>query len=166
MTQTDHAQNVRKLADLIKDIRVAMLTTAGDDGSLRSRPMATQQDEFAGVLWFFTKSSAPKVGEVERHREVNVSYAEPGRQHYVSVSGRAEVVRDRDKLRELWHPLLKAWFPQGLDDPDLALVRVEPTRAEFWDAPSSTMVHLVGFVKALATGQTYRPGENQKISLG
>lgn len=143
-----------------------MLTTAEADGTLRSRPMATQKPEdFDGELWFFTQASSPKVDEVEGEHEVNVSYADAGSQTYVSVSGRAANVRDRAKAEELWSPAMKAWFPKGLDDPELALLKVTVAKAEYWDAPSSTLVHLVGFVKAVVTGKTYQPGENEKISL-
>lgn len=163
----DRNESIHKLGELIKDIKMAMLTTADTDGTLRSRPMATQKTEFDGTLWFFTRASAPKVEEVERSHEVNVSYAAPDSNTYVSVSGRAELVRDAGKAKELWNPILKAWFPKGLEDPDLALLKVNVEKAEFWDSPSSAMVQMVGFVKALATGRTYQasPGEHEKISL-
>lgn len=158
-------EDVKKLGELIQDINVAMLTTVCDDGSLRSRPMATQQTgDFDGTLWFFTKADAPKVHEADHH-PVNLAYAKPDKQHYVSVSGKAALVRDQAKIKELWNPMYKAWFPKGLDDPELALLRVDVEKAEYWDSPSSTMVHLVGFVKALATGQSYKPGENKKVNL-
>lgn len=157
--------NIKKLAELIKGIEVAMLTTVAEDGTLRSRPMVTQKAEFDGTLWFFTPAGAPKVGEVGHDRRVNVSYASPDDNRYVSVSGTAELVRDRQKIEELWNPVLKAWFPDGLQDPELALLRVNPERAEYWDSPSSTLVHLVGFVRAVATGKPYRPGENEKLDL-
>ena len=156
---------IKKLAGIIREIDFAMLTTAEEDGTLRSRPMSTQRREFDGDLWFFTRASAPKVGEIERERQVNVSYAAPEDQRYVSVSGRAQVVRDRARIEELWSPELKAWFPGGLEDPDIALLRVAVERAEYWDSPASAVAHAVGFVKALATGQTYEPGENEKIDL-
>ena len=166
MSSTTADQNdVKKLGELIKDISVAMMTTICDDGTLRSRPMVTQQVPFDGTLWFFTRGDSPKVDEVRQHHEVNLSYAKPDAQHYVSVSGTAAVVRDREKLKELWNPMYKAWFPKGLDDPELALLRVDVSKAEYWDSPSSTMVHLVGFVKAIVTGQEYRPGENKKVNL-
>src|SRR5438132_409520 len=123
-------QNVKKLADLIKGIKVAMLTTVAEDGCLRSRPMVTQDKDFDGTLWFFTQAGAPKVSEVEREERVNLSYANPDDQRYVSVSGTARLVRDRDRIREFWSPALKAWFPKGPDDPELALLRVEVDRAE------------------------------------
>ena len=158
-------ESVKKLGEMIEGIDFAMLTTAEEDGTLRSRPMSTQQVEFNGDLWFFTRASSPKVEEVERERHVNVSYARPDAQRYISVSGKARLVRDPEKIKELWSPALKAWFPKGLDDPDLALLKVSVEGAEYWDSPSSTVMHLVGFVKALATGQSYDPGENEKINL-
>ena len=156
---------VRKLGEMIKGIEYAMLTTVEEDGTLRSRPMATQQVEFDGDLWFFTHASDPKVDEVERERHVNVAYASPSDQRYVSVSGKARLVRDREKARELWTPAYKAWFPKGLDDPDLALLKVSVEKAEYWDSSQSAFVHLAGFIKAVATGQSYQPGENEKLNL-
>jgi general stress protein 26 len=157
-------ENIKKLHELIKDIRFAMLTTVEEDGTLRSRPMATQQFEFDGDLWFFTSADTPKVDEVQHHQQVNVSYSEPKDQKYVSVSGMAELVRDRQKIEALWNPIFKAWFPKGLDDPDLALLRVSVEKAEYWDSPSSGVVRLVGFVKALTTGKPYSGGDHEKIA--
>ena len=163
--ETDRAQSIKKLGELIKDIQFAMLTTVDEDGMLRSRPMATQRAEFDGELWFFTGAGSEKVDEVEHEHQVNVSYADTENQRYVSVSGMAQLVRDRQKAEELWNPFFKAWFPDGLDDPDLALLRVRVEKAEYWDSPSSTMVHLYGFVKALATGRRPENIENEKIEL-
>lgn len=164
MTQHSERSDVEKIRELIKGIRYAMLTTVDEDGSLRSRPMATQEAEFDGTLWFFTAAGSPKVQEVGRDQRVNLSYAAPDDNRYVSVSGTARLVRDREKMKELWNPILKAWFPDGLDDPELALLQVHVTKAEYWDAPSSKMVQLAGFLKAIATGKPFAPGENEKLA--
>lgn len=164
--QTERDESVKKLAEMIEGIEFAMLTTVEEDGTLRSRPMATQREgEFDGDLWFFTGASAPKVAEVQHDRHVNLSYADPSTQRYVSVSGTARLVRDRRKTEMLWNPAYKAWFPKGLDDPDLALLRVTVTEAGYWDAPASPVVHLVGFAKAKPTGQRYEGGENEELDL-
>jgi general stress protein 26 len=165
MQETTREEAVAKLSELIKDIRIAMLTTQAPDGSLRGRPMATQDAPFDGELWFFTGAGSPKVDEIEEEHHVHLSYASPEDNRYVSVSGRASVVRDRNKAEELWSPAMKAWFPAGLDDPDIALLRVQVEDAEYWDTPSSKMVHVIGFVKAVATGQRYQPGENEKLEF-
>ena len=113
-----------------------MLITESEDGALHSCPMATQQTEFDGILWFFTGLTSGKVNELEWNPSVNLSYAEPAEMRYVSVSGDAEIVQDRAKMEELWSALYKAWFPKGLDDPDLCLLKVEVNNAEYWEAPS------------------------------
>jgi general stress protein 26 len=107
------------------------------------------------------------VEEVDRHIEVNLGYADPGSNTFVSVSGKAQLVRDAAKAQELWSPILKAWFPDGLHDPDLALLRVKVEHAEYWDSPSSKLVQLAGFVKAVATGKSYQagPGEHGTVQM-
>jgi len=164
-TTTDRNQAIEELREKIHGIRIAMLTTLDEQGSLHSRPMATQSSEIDGDLWFFTAADSPKAHEVQRDQRVNLSYADPDSQRYVSVSGTARLVRDRAKAEELWNPVLKAWFPKGIDDPDLALLRVEVEKAEYWDAPSSRMVRLAGFVKAILTGKQYDQGENEKLDF-
>jgi general stress protein 26 len=145
--------NVKKLAKLVEGIEYAMLTTTTDNGSLRSRPMATANREFDGRLWFFTDINAAKVFEVNREQHVNVSYADPSKNRYVSISGVATVTRDRNKIEELWMPSAKAWFPEGPNDPKVALLRVDVDQAEYWDAPHGKLVSLVGFVTAMVTGK-------------
>ncbi len=160
-------ESIKKLAELIKDIKFAMLTTVCRDGTLRSRPMATQQQDFDGDLWFFTRADSAKVEDAQKDDHVNVSYAEPDDMKFVSVSGRTQIVRDRAKIEELWNPIYKAWFPEGLNDPEIALMRVEVTGAEYWDTPNGKMVQLIGYFKALATGETYKASkdEHDKVDL-
>ena len=150
MTNDDSSQaaDICKLGEMIKNIRVAMLTTAAHDGSLHSRPMATQQTEFDGDLWFFTQVGSAKVEEIQDDRHVNVSYADAGENRYVSIAGTASLVRDRTRIEELWNPLHQAWFPKGLDDPQLALIKVHVEQAAYWDAATRAMAHLDGFAGA------------------
>lgn len=162
---TSREEAVEKLGELIRDIRIAMLTTAKPEGTLHGRPMATQEAPFDGDLWFFTGASSPKVGEIEDDQHVQLSYAQPDKNVYVSVSGRASIVRDKEKARELWSPAMKTWFPDGLDDPDLALLKVHVEAAEYWDTHSSAVVHLFGFIKAVATGQRPDVGDHEKIDF-
>lgn len=162
--QDTREESIKKLGEFIEDIDFCMLTTI-DNGVLRSRPMSTQEFGFDGELWFFTSDKTHKVEEIEKDSRVNVSYAKPDNNVYVSVSGTAKLVKDKAKIEELWNPILKAWFPEGLDDPTLALLRVSIEEAEYWDSPSSTLVQIFGFVKAMVTGTEAQGGENKKISL-
>ena len=157
---------VKKIAELIKDIDFGMLTSVDSDGTLHSRPMSCNREvEFDGTVWFFTSTKTHKVEEITRRPQVNVSFADPKRQTYVSLTGTAELVQDKAKIKELWQPELKAWFPQGVDEPDIALIKINAESAEYWDSPSSPVAHVIGLVKALATGKQAHVGENETVNL-
>jgi general stress protein 26 len=143
MPTIEEEVNMKKLAMMIRGIKVAMLTTVSADGTLRSRPMATQDVEFEGTLWFFTAAGSEKMSEIRQYPQVSVSYASADDHRYVSLSGRASLIHDAGKMKELWSPVYRAWFPQGTGDPDLALLRVDIDKAEYWDTLSRSMVELL-----------------------
>ena len=158
-------EDTDKLAELINDISVAMVTTVTPDGALRSRPMARTRHSFDGALWFFTADDSGKAIEVAHHDQVNVSFSEPKNERYVSISGGAHVTRDPAKAREMWNPMLKGWFPRGVEDPRLALLKVDIEHAEYWDAKSSMMLVFMSLAKAAATGTPPKNlGEHKKIA--
>jgi general stress protein 26 len=159
-------EGLKKVRSMIKDIDFCMLTTMDEQGCLHSRPMSTnKQVDFNGDLWFFTYGQSHKAAEVRRNQKVNVSYADPSKQNYVSLSGNAVLVRDREEIKKRWQPALKAWFPKGPDEPDIALLKVSVERAEYWDAPSSAVAHVVSLAKAMVTGKPANPAENKKVEL-
>lgn len=143
---------------------MAMLTTI-DNGIMRSRPMQTQDGDFDGELWFFTSKQAHKAEEIEKDNRVNVSYAEPDDNRYVSMSGTAQLVDDREKIEELWSPIYLSWFPKGLEDPNLTLLKVSVEHAEYWDATSSSLVEAFGLLKSLVTGERAIGGDHVMLSL-
>ena len=159
------AEQQKKLGDLIADIKFAMLTTVSSEGKLHSRPMTTQQKDFDGHLWFFTGLSTEIVPEVGNNPMVNLSYSSPGKNSYVSVSGTAAVVRDRAKIKELWSPIYKAWFPDGVDDPDLCLLKIDVSEAEYWDMPNSKVAQVYAFAKALVTGEQAKIGDHKQVDV-
>ena len=163
VTQDD---KLAKLREIVKAVDICMLTTVDERGDLHSRPMSNNRDiEFDGDLWFFTYGSSHKVDEVNREAKVNASFADVDNQLYASLTGRAEVVRDRAKIEELWKPELRAWFPEGMETPDIALLKVTVGRAEYWDSSQSWAAHAVGLVSSLVTGEPAQSGENEKIEL-
>ena len=158
--------HIEKLADLIDDIRVCMLTTVDTDGKPWSRPMAVQEVRFGGDLWFFTRDDSEKIEHIERNRKVGVAFAHPGRQDYVTMAGTAIVVKDKRKAEELWSEPARTWFPDGPDSPHLRLIKVEVERAEYWDSPSNPAVYVLGYLKARVTGEAADFSDNAKIDLG
>ena len=157
---------LEKIRSLVKKIEYCMLTSIDTDGSLHSRPMATNREiDPDGTLWFFTKEDSHKIDEIQRDQHVNVSFAAPDQQTYVSMSGTAHLIRDREKIQELWRPELKAWFPNEIDEPGIALLKVSVEKEEYWDSPSGWVAKTIGFIKAATTGESAGSGENEKINL-
>lgn len=166
-TQSNPHDNIQKLGSLIKDIKIAMFTSIDAERRLHSCPMATQEVEFDGSLWFFASKASGKVANIRNEPHVNLIYSSPKDQHYISVSGRAELVEDLKKAQELWSPTYKMWFEKELNDPDLILIKVNVEDAEYWDSSRSTWVVLAGFAKSFFGSKTppAQNGDHQKIHL-
>jgi general stress protein 26 len=153
----------RKVAELIKGERIAMLTTRAPEGTLTSRPMALQEVQFDGDLWFFAERSSRKVSHLVGHPQVNVTVGSGST--WVSLTGTASVVDDPARKRELWNGAVEAWFPDGLDAPDVVLLKVQGESAEYWDTPGGRVATVLSFAKAKLTGQPYSGGENETVRL-
>ena len=159
------AEHIAQLAELIKDVEVAMFTTTGVYGRLYSRPLATQQVSFDGDLWFVITADSPKVAEIALDPHVNVAYASPSKNTYVSVAGRARIVDDRAKIEELWSPAMKLFFPGGKDDPNLRLIQVRADSAEYWDGPGTLLGTALNFVLSAVQDEPASLADNGFIDL-
>jgi len=155
-----------KLKEMLKDIDFCMLSTIDSEGDIHSRPMSLNGEiDNQGNLWFFTSSNSLKAHEIEGMPKVNASFANPDDNQYVSISGKAEIVSDRAKIKELWKPIYKAWFPDGPEQADVALLKLQVEKAEYWDSPSSTVAQVLSFVSAIVTGKQVEAGENKKLEM-
>ena len=136
--------DMKKLGNLIERVEFAMLTTEDRSGRLHSRPMATAEIDGNGCIWFLTSDDSPKVQEIGERPRVNVSYSSPTDDCYVSISGRAEVIRDVSRTHDLWSPIDQEWFPKGPNDPHLILIRVRIESAAYWDHLNPGMTSVRG----------------------
>ena len=158
-------KNIRKLSELLRGIKVAMLTSSDNQGQLSTRPVASPTLDAEGILWFFTRAEASALDNTHTLRQISLSYTNLKENRYISVIGISEVADDRAKAEELWSVANRAWFPRGLSDPDLRLMRVLVERAEFWDAPTSAVVQLVGLAASLVTGKDYAAAKAETLNL-
>ena len=159
MNSSTSAEDRKRVWDLIKDITIAMMVTSDKEGRWSARPMGSIQKDFDGSLWFFTDRKSLKVDELHANPKTLLAYSEPKDQSYVSITGKGRVVEDRAKIKELWSEGARVWFPKGPDDPGIALIAVDVDEAEYWDAPSATMVYAYGYLKARITGERPKTGE-------
>ena len=163
--QLSGEEGKKKIGELIKDIRICMMTTAGKDGSFDSRPMATAKTEFDGTVYFLTRHESGKVFEIEEDSHISLLYSATGDSKYVTAKGKASVNQDKAKIKELWNPMFKAWFPGGQDDPSIAVLKVTITEAQYWEASSSKIVMGVKYLAAAVTGDHSNIGHHGTVKL-
>ncbi len=162
MTTSD-TDETATVAELLRDHRMGVLTTVAPDGTLIARPMALQEVEQDGGLWFFAERGSRKVAHIQADPRVNIAVGSGGT--WVSLAGTAELVEDVAKKKELWSAAVGAWLPQGPESSESVLLRVDAQSAEYWDNPSGRVATLLSFAKAKATGKRYEGGGNERVDL-
>jgi general stress protein 26 len=155
------SDELTRTARLIDGLSVAMLTHPSHDGYLVSRPMAPLEMDADGALWFFVDREAQ---HGEQLRSVNLSFVDAARSVFVSISGHAEIVGNRERIEAMWTPLARPWFPGGAQSPKLALLKLVPHHIEYWDAPHSRVVRLLALAASVMTGKPVGQGEHHSMT--
>ena len=157
-------ESVKKFKKLVNDINVCMFITNNREDE-HTRPMATIEIEDNGTLWFFTDIRSIKVEEVSTNRLVHLAYAHPGKASYLDVWGNASVITDKQAIKNKWSPIVRAWFPGGVDDPNIALLRIEPRDAYYWDAETGKMISFLKIAASAITGKKLSEGAEGKLTM-
>lgn len=152
-----------RVIELAKDIHVSMLTTTDDAGHFVSRPMGQQAIDEDATVWFFAERASRKAAHIAANPYVNVTLT--SNDTWVSISGRARLVDDVGKAKQLWNGFVEAWLPQGPEDPSVVLIAVTGETAEYWDTPGGRIATAISFVKAKVSGQRYEGGDNETVKL-
>jgi general stress protein 26 len=160
--QNEEAQ--KKFKKLVEEIRICMFITNNPPHE-HTRPMATIEVEDSGLLWFFTDIRSIKVEEVEAKHTVHLVYSHPGKESYLDVWGTGSVVTDRQMIKDKWSTMVKAWFPNGVDDPNLALLRVQPDQCHYWEAETGKMVHMLKVAASIVTGTKLAEGAEGTLQI-
>lgn len=157
---------LKKFKKLVEDVRVCMFITNSTEQYDHTRPMATVDvEEENGTLWFYTDIRSIKVEEVTMDKQVHLVYAHPGKESYLDIWGTSSIVTDRQKIKEKWTPIVKAYFPDGADDPNLALMKVVPHNVYFWESESGRMVQYLKMAASVVTGKRLAEGTEGKLSV-
>ena len=160
----DH-EAIEKFRDLVSDVTICMFTTLDENYDLSSRPMFTSSVDDEGNVWFFTNEFSEKINEVSKDNLVHLIYSHPAKNIYVDVKGTCSLIIDKKKMEELWSPVLENWFPEGLNDAKLCLVKVETENAHFWNHSSSKMGLLFQMIRSIAKGDQYKETEKGELNL-
>jgi general stress protein 26 len=145
-----YQEAIDKLKKIAEAVRICMLASPDGENRAHGWPMSTIKIEDDGTLWFFTKNKQAVTDRLENDHDVTLFYSHPGKNAYLTVQGSATFVNDQGKMEELYNPALKAWFPRGLDEPDIVLLKVTPYEAHYWDTDAPKIVVLFSMDRAVA----------------
>lgn len=159
------AADIQHLAELIRGIRIAILTTVCADGSLRSRPMAALESEFDGTLWFFTRVDSAEVDKAAVEGQVSVSYSDPAGNRFISISGCAAVDLDPQRMEKLWNTDLAQWFPSGIEEAQRGLLRIAADKWESWETESGAMMHHKGSLTIAPAEFEHEHNDHRRLDL-
>ncbi|MGC4035466.1 MAG: pyridoxamine 5'-phosphate oxidase family protein [Chitinophagaceae bacterium] len=149
-TLTDTAA-IEKIKGLAEN-KICMFCTY-EDYQMVSRPMATSGIDEDGTLWFFSRKSSDKNNQLDHNQQVDLIYMDPGKQHYLALSGVADVVYDDAKAHQYWSAIDKAWFDKGLEDPELTMIKVIPSEGHYWDTKNGKLISMLKIAAAVVTGK-------------
>jgi len=165
LAQKVHARSVmqtsesrEKVYEILKDFSTAMFVTVGPGGRPEARPMHVAKVEESGNICFFTGKRGTVASEVWHEAEVLLAFQNE-KSSYLSLRGMARVVEDRARITELWKEPYRVWFPGGPEDPDIALVMVDPIDAEYWDNRGTNRLQYL-----FEAAKAYVKGERPEVS--
>lgn len=156
--------DIDRVWEIIEKIGVCMLTTQFA-GGLRARPLEARPDREAGLIFFVTDVHSAKEEEIKSAPDVGITFIDPDDKAYLSITGRASLMRNVEKTKALWRKTDEVWWPDGPSSADVSLLRIEPITAELWDGPASAVVTAFEFAKARLTGQEPNLGQNRKTTF-
>ena len=149
---------IDKLTTLVKSIGTCMFLTNTQTGINNCRPMYAVESDCNGTIWFFTNLQSVKVQEIEKDSLVQMVFSNPSKDSYLNIRGRASIELDKQSINEKWNPMIKAWFSEGKEDPNLCLIKVKTDEAHYWDGEKTKMVEMLKIVASVVTGKKLADG--------
>ncbi|MDQ3051028.1 MAG: pyridoxamine 5'-phosphate oxidase family protein [Bacteroidota bacterium] len=159
------AQGIEKLKELATAADMCLFATSLTDTPIPARPMSTRHVDDEGCIWFFSRSTSNKNADIKRNNRVQLFYSNQGSAEFLNIAGKATIIKDAVKAKELWSPWARTWFPEGTEDPELTFIKVTPHSVHYWDTKHNKMVSLLKIVAGAITGKEMDDGVEGKISI-
>ncbi|MDB5257746.1 MAG: ral stress protein [Chitinophagaceae bacterium] len=154
---------IQKIQELVEAANVCLFATELTQAPLSVRPMSTSKVDEEGHIWFFSKKDSDKNEHILEDDQVQLLYSNNSSSEYLSLYGHAEIIRDRNKIEELWTPIVKAWFPEGKEDPSITLLKVTPQEGHYWDTKNGKIISLVKIAASVLTRKSSDNGVEGKV---
>lgn len=154
---------IDKLKHLVLEVNTCMLISSGKTARQNTRPMAVVDIDLQGNLWFFANKNSNKVKDIEEDSHVQLVFAHPAKSVFIDIHGRASVETNPGYIDEKWTPLVKAWFPEGKDDPAICLIKVKADEAHYWSVEGSKVGAMVKIALSAVTGKKLEEGVHGEL---
>lgn len=156
---------IKKIQELVEAANICLFATQLTQIPLSVRPMSTSKVDEEGYIWFFSKNDSDKNEHILEDDQVQLLYSNNSSSEYLSLYGHAEIVRDRNKIEELWTPIAKAWFTEGKEDPSITLLKITPKEGHYWDTKNGKVISLIKIAVSVITGVTSDSGIEGKVKI-
>lgn len=153
-----------KLKKLVEDIKFAMMISGLDKKPLNAIPMTTKKVDDQGNIWFLSAKNSDHNQNIAAQNKVQLLYSDPSEMEFISIFGTAEIVLDKNSLKDLYDKSSDVWF-SGLDDPNLSAIKFDPQEAYYWDSKSNKYITLFKLGVAALTGKGKDIGERGNLEL-
>lgn len=154
---------VEKIRQIVKSTRVCLFGSSEGHPPLEVRPMSVQDVDAVGNVWFLSAASSFQNRQIGRHPQVQLFFANPGTSEYLSLEGRAFISDSRPLKEKYWNPLAAAWFKQGIDDPELTVIRVQTEHGHYWDTEYGKAATMLSLVVGAVTGAPVAAGKHGEV---
>lgn len=157
---------VKKMKELSDKSNTCFFCTSIETGKpIQVRPMAVQQFDEQGNFWFLSSKDSNKNDQVKDDDHVQLLFQGSAHSDFLSVYGIASISKDKEKIKELWEPILKTWFTEGEDDPRITVIKVTPEQAYYWDNKHGNAVAFVKMAAGAVLGKTLDDSIEGKLKV-
>lgn len=156
---------IKKMKEMAEDIKICMFCTYDTQQVMQTAPMSASEIDDDGTFWFLSTNESTRNADIQNNPATDLIFANPGTSSYLSVRGRSEVIYDKQKLDDLWNPIVKTWFTEGKDDPRISIIRFTPEEAYYWDTKNGKMVSFLKIAVGAVLGKNLDDGIQGKLSV-
>lgn len=156
---------IKKMKDLAEEIKICMLCTYDTQHKMQTAPMSANQVDDDGTFWFLSAKDSTHNADINADSTTDLIFSQPSKENYLSVHGKSEVLYDKSKIEDLWNPIVKTWFTEGKDDPNISIIKFTPDEAYYWDTKHGKMISFLKIAVGAVTGKTMDDGIQGKLSV-
>jgi general stress protein 26 len=156
---------IKKMKDMAEEVQICMFCTYDAQNKMQTAPMSANQIDDDGTFWFLSTKESTRNSDIQGNNSTDLIFAQPSKSNYISIRGTSEILYDKQKINDLWNPIVKTWFTEGKDDPSISIIKFTPEEAYYWDTKNGKMISFLKIAVGAVTGKTMDDGIQGKLKV-